>query len=68
MGPEPVPAVVWKELVFELSAVICDVYDSSMKEGYLPVALKECIVHPVSKCQVKTYNISGSAVNPLTTL
>ena len=33
-----------------VSAVICDLYNSSMKEGYLPVALKESIVHPVPKC------------------
>ena len=49
-GPDPVPAVVWKEFAFELADVIKDLYNSSLEQGVVPVQIKESIVHPLPKC------------------
>ena len=49
-GPDPVPAVVWKEFAFELADVIKDLYNSSLERGVVPVQIKESIVHPLPKC------------------
>ena len=50
VGPDPVPNVAWKEFAYELSPVVCDLYNSSLKAGYIPDILKEPLVHPVPKC------------------
>ena len=49
-GPDPVPAVVWKEFAFELAYFIKDLYNSSLEQGFVPVQIKESIVHPLPKC------------------
>ena len=49
-GPDPVPAVVWKEFAFELAEVIKDLYNSSLEQGVVPVQIKESIAHPLPKC------------------
>ena len=49
-GPDPVPAVVWKGFAFELADVIKDLYSSSLEQGFVPVQIKESIVHPLPKC------------------
>ena len=49
-GPDPVPAVVWKEFAFELADVIKDLYNSSLEQGVVPVQIKESIVHPLPNC------------------
>ena len=48
--PDPVPNLVWKKFAFELSPVVCDLYNSSLTVGYIPGILKESLVHPVHKC------------------
>ena len=49
-GPDPVPAVAWKEFAFELADVIKDLYNSSLEQGFFPVRIKDSIVHPLPKC------------------
>ena len=49
-GSELIPNIVWKELAFELSPVLADIYNSSLEQGYVPAQLKQAIVVPVLKC------------------
>ena len=51
-GPELIPNIVWKEFAFELApAVLADIYNSSLEQGYVPAQLKQAIVVPVPKCR-----------------
>ena len=46
-----IPNIVWKELAFELSPVLADIYNSSLEQGYVPAQLKQAIVVPVPNCR-----------------
>ena len=48
-GPDQVPNVILKEFAIELAAVVADIYNASLCEGYLPSLLKEAIVIPIPK-------------------
>lgn len=49
-GPSVIPNKILKEFAFELAPVLTDIYNSSLKEGYVPVQLKESLVRPLPKC------------------
>ena len=49
-GPDPFPNLVWKAFAFELSPVVCDLYNSLLSVGYIPDLLKESLAHPLPKC------------------
>ena len=49
-GPDPFPNQVWKAFAFELSPVVCDLYNSLLTVGYIPDLLKESLAHPLPKC------------------
>ena len=46
-----IPNIVWKELAFELSPVLADIYNSSLEQGFVLAQLKQAIVVPVPKCR-----------------
>ncbi|PFX20633.1 hypothetical protein AWC38_SpisGene14915 [Stylophora pistillata] len=49
-GPDLSPNRVWSEFAFELSSVVCDIYNSSIIQRFIPSQLKQSIVCPVPKC------------------
>ncbi|CAB3988217.1 Hypothetical predicted protein [Paramuricea clavata] len=49
VGPDYIPNTVLKEFAHELAPIIKDIYNQSMKEGYIPELLKSSIVIPVPK-------------------
>ena len=49
VGPDYIPNRVLKEFAYELAPIIKDIYNQSMKEGYIPELLKSSIVIPVPK-------------------
>ena len=49
VGPDYIPNRVLKEFAHELAPIIKDIYNQSMKEGYIPELLKSSIVIPVPK-------------------
>ena len=49
IGPDKIPNKVLKEFAPELAPVIKNIYNRSMKEGYVPELLKCSIVNPVPK-------------------
>ncbi|CAB4023586.1 Hypothetical predicted protein, partial [Paramuricea clavata] len=49
VGPDYIPNRVVKEFAHELAPIIKDIYNQSMKEGYIPELLKSSIVIPVPK-------------------
>lgn len=49
-GPDPTLNRVWSELALELAPVVCDNYNSSIIQGFIPPQLKQSILCPVPKC------------------
>ena len=48
-GPDSFLNLVWKAFAFELSPVVCNLYNSLLTVGYVPDLLKESLVHPLLK-------------------
>ena len=48
-GPSPIPQKILKEFAAELCRVLTDIYNSSLKQGYVPAQLKESLVRPLPK-------------------
>ena len=48
-GPDGIPSVVLKLFAFELAPVVADLYNSTLREGFIPPLLKSAIVHPLPK-------------------
>ncbi|PFX21961.1 hypothetical protein AWC38_SpisGene13528 [Stylophora pistillata] len=48
-GPDEIPNVVLKVFAPELTSVLVDLYNASLREGYLPSLLKRAIVRPLPK-------------------
>ena len=53
-GPDLFPNKILKIFAFELALIITDIYNSSMKQGVFPMALKRSIVVPVPKVSPPT--------------
>ena len=49
VGPDEIPNRLLKEFAPEISLVIQDIYNQSMREGYIPELLKSSIVSPITK-------------------
>ena len=47
--PEGNPSVLLELIPFELAPVGADLYNSTLREGFVPALLKSAIVHPLSK-------------------
>ena len=45
-GPDGLPNIILKEFAFELGPVISDIYNASLREGYIPSLLKSANVRP----------------------
>ena len=48
-GPDGLPNVVLKEFVYDLGLVISDMYNASLRRGFLPPLLKSADVRPLPK-------------------
>ncbi|CAB4017929.1 RNA-directed DNA polymerase from mobile element jockey [Paramuricea clavata] len=48
-GPDGIPNVILKTFAFELAPVIADIYNSSLRDAYLPPLLKRATVTPLPK-------------------
>ena len=48
-GPDGIPNVILKTFSFELAPVIADIYNSSLRDAYLPPLLKRAAVTPLPK-------------------
>jgi hypothetical protein len=48
-GPDGIPNVILKTFAFELAPVIADIYNSSLRDAYLPRLLKRAAVTPLPK-------------------
>ena len=48
-GPDGIPNSVLKEFAFELAPVIADIYNASLREGYILTLLKTAAVCPIPK-------------------
>ena len=46
-GPEGIHSVVHKLFAFELVPVVACLYNSTLREGFIPPQLKSAIVHPL---------------------
>ena len=49
LRPDGLPNVVLKEFALELGPVISDMYDASIRQGFLPPLLKSADVRPPPK-------------------
>lgn len=49
VGPDNIPNRLLKEFAPELAPIIQDIYNQSMREGYIPSLLKSSIVTPIPK-------------------
>ena len=49
VGPDNIPNKILKDFVPELTPIIRDIYNQSLKEGYIPSLLRSSIVTPVPK-------------------
>ena len=47
--PDGIPSVVLNLFAFELAPVVADLYNSTLREGFIPPLLKSAIVHPLPK-------------------
>lgn len=48
-GPDGIPNIVLKRFAFEFAPIIADIYNASLREGYLPPLLKCAAVTPIPK-------------------
>ena len=49
VGPDNIPNKLLKDFAHELAPVIRNIYNQSLKEGYIPSLLKSSIVIPIPK-------------------
>ena len=49
IGPDMVPNRVLKDFAPELAPLIMDIYNCSLREGYVPDLLKRSIINPLPK-------------------
>jgi len=49
VGPDNIPNRLLKEFALELALLVCDIYNQSLREGYIPALLKSSIVTPIPK-------------------
>ena len=48
-GPDLIPNKILKMFAFELAPVVCDIYNTSMRQGIFPQQLKRSFVVPIPK-------------------
>ena len=48
-GPDLIPNKILKTFAFELAPVVCDIYNTSMRQGIFPQQLKRSFVVPIPK-------------------
>ena len=49
-GPDQIPNRLLKEFAQELAPVVCNIYNTSIIQGVVPLPLKQSIVSPIPKC------------------
>ena len=49
VGPDNIPNWLLKDFALELAPLVCDIYNQSLREGYMPALLKSSIVTPIPK-------------------
>ena len=49
VGPDNIPNRILKDFALELAPLVCDIYNQSLREGYIPALLKSSIVTPIPK-------------------
>ena len=49
VGPDNIPNRILKDFVLEIAPLVCDIYNQSLREGYIPALLKSSIVTPIPK-------------------
>ena len=49
VSPDNIPNRLLKEFALELASLVCDIYNQSLREGYIPAFLKSSIVTPIPK-------------------
>ena len=49
VGPDNIPNRILKDFALELAPLVCDIYNQSLREGYIPALLKLSIVAPIPK-------------------
>ena len=49
VGPYNIPNRILKDFALELAPLVCDIYNQSLREGYIPALLKSSIVTPIPK-------------------
>ena len=49
VGPDNIPNRLLKDFAFESAPLVCDIYNQSLREGYVPALLKSCIATPMPK-------------------
>lgn len=50
VGPDEIPNRILRDFAFELSPVISDIYNSSLRQGKIPEILKSSFISPIPKC------------------
>ena len=48
-GPDGIPNVLLQSSSFELAPVICELYNSSLRDGFIPPLLESACVRPLPK-------------------
>ena len=48
-GPDCIPCLILKMFAFELSPILAELYNTSIKQGFLPSLLKSAVVCPLPK-------------------
>ena len=49
VGPDLIPNIILKEFAIELAPIVADIYNASLREGYIPSLLKQATVIPIPK-------------------
>jgi hypothetical protein len=52
VGPDNIPNRLLKDFANELTPVIMDIYNQSLRESYIPPILKSSIVNPIPKISI----------------
>ena len=50
VGPDEIPNRILRDFAFELSPMVSDIYNSTLRQGRIPELLKSSIVSPIPKC------------------
>jgi hypothetical protein len=50
VGPDEIPNRILRDFAFELSPVVSDIYNSTLRQRKIPELLKSSIVSPIPKC------------------